>query len=61
MSRVSLSRFLSVGAGGEADAEIITDASRLRLHGGEIILGRGTNVLASDHFLQKFSTLYTKS
>lgn len=31
MSRVSLSRFLSVGAGGEADAEIITDASRLRL------------------------------
>lgn len=48
MSRVSLSRFLSVGAGGEADAEIITDASRLRLRGGEIILGRGTNVLASD-------------
>ena len=48
MSRRLLADFLSIGAGGEADIEIVTDASELKVTGGEIVLGRGTNVLASD-------------
>lgn len=48
MSRRLLADFLSIGTGGEAEVQLVTDAEQLRPTGGEIVLGRGTNVLASD-------------
>lgn len=48
MSRRLLADFLSIGTGGEAEVQIVTDVAELRPAGGEIVLGRGTNVLASD-------------
>lgn len=48
MSRRLLAEFLSIGTGGEAEIEIVTDAAELRPRAGDVVLGRGTNVLASD-------------
>ena len=48
MSKIRLSEILSIGCGGEAEALYITDAEGLRLKKGDFVLGRGTNILASD-------------
>lgn len=48
MSKKFLSGFLSVGVGGEAEVEIIRTTAGLTYYRGDIILGRGTNTVASD-------------
>ena len=48
MSRMSLSGFLSVGVGGDADVEIVRSTESLSYRRGDIVLGRGTDVVASD-------------
>lgn len=48
MRRELLSDYLSVGAGGEANIRIVTDASVLRPTGRETVIGRGTKLLAPD-------------
>lgn len=48
MSKKLLSEFLSVGVGGEAEVDIVRTTSGLTYHSGDIVLGRGTNTVASD-------------
>ncbi|HIW04257.1 MAG TPA: UDP-N-acetylmuramate dehydrogenase [Firmicutes bacterium] len=48
MSRMFLSSLLSAGVGGEAETTIVTDASAFSYREGDIVLGAGTNVIASD-------------
>lgn len=48
MSERMMSGLLSVGCGGRADVEIVTDVKDLRVREGDIVMGRGTNLLAPD-------------
>ena len=48
MSRVFLSSLLSAGVGGAAEAEIVSDLSAFSYRPGDVVLGFGTNVIASD-------------
>lgn len=43
-----LSAYTTVNAGGNADIETVTDSSRIKLRGDEIIIGRGSKLLVSD-------------
>lgn len=46
-------RYTSIGTGGRAQISVIRDESELKLRGGEIILGNGSNVLISDEGLMQ--------
>lgn len=48
MSRMSLSSLLSVSAGGEAEVKIVRSVREAEYRERDIVLGRGTNVVASD-------------
>ncbi len=48
MRRINLSEYTSVRLGGYAFGEVVTDFGSLKLSGDEIVIGRGTNLLASD-------------
>lgn len=48
MSREFLSRYTSLGVGGEADVTIVKNTDDLCYKSGDTVIGRGTNVLVSD-------------
>ncbi len=48
MKKINLSEYTSIGVGGSAYGEIVTDFENFRPNGDEIVIGRGTNLLASD-------------
>ncbi len=48
MSRILLASVLGSGLGGEAETKMIRDVSEAEYREGDIVLGRGTNVIVSD-------------
>ena len=48
MSRILLASVLGSGLGGETETKMIRDVSEAEYREGDIVLGRGTNVIVSD-------------